>query len=71
MIDEIIKFKCIKDFYLPFILHNKQKAFTKDKIYIAKKYIDTNEYLLINDLSEKHWISPDIDGMDTYFIKVK
>lgn len=64
---KIIKFKCIKDFYT----NNTLKVFTKDKIYIAKKYKNTNEYILINDFGSKHWISPKIDGMDKYFIKIK
>jgi hypothetical protein len=63
----IVEFKCIKDFYM----NSGEKAFIKDKTYIAKKYIDNNEYLFINESGEKHWINPNIDGMDIYFVKVK
>jgi hypothetical protein len=64
---EIIEFKCIKDFYT----NDSLKVFSKDKTYVAKKYINTNEYILINDFGSTHWINPNIDGMDTYFVKAK
>lgn len=64
---KIIKLRCIKDFYT----NNTLKVFTKDKIYIAKKYINTNEYILINDFGSTHWINPNIDGLDKCFVKVK
>jgi hypothetical protein len=67
MADKIVEIKCIKDFYID----TGEKAFIRDKIYIAKQYIDSNEYLLINDLGEKHWITPKINGMDMYFTRIK
>lgn len=68
MADKIIEFKCIKDFYI----NTGEKAFTKDKIYIGKKY--NNTYMFVNDFNQDHVMSEYIDGvnlMDTYFVKVK